>query len=86
MNLIFGRFKLINSDLRKMQSIFKMKNNNFLVSDSYGDAYELKFENETFKIIDIKKEMVFYEITSIVELNNGTLITASFDGSIKVYV
>ena len=68
-----------------MRSIFKMKNNNFLVSDIYGDVYELKFENETFKIIDIKKEMAF-EITSFVELNNGTLITASLDGSIKVYV
>ena len=85
-NIIFGRFKIINSELRIMQSIFKLKNNNFLVSDKYGDVYELKFENETFKIIDIKKEMASLQITSIVELNNGTLITASFDTSIRVYV
>ena len=85
-NIIFGRFKIINSELRIMQSIFKLKNNNFLVSDKYGDVYELKFENETFKIIDIKKEMASLQITSIVELNNGTLITSSFDTSIRVYV
>ena len=85
-NKFFFSFKkYLNYEVKIMRSIFKMKNNNFLVSDSYGDVYELKFENETFKIIDIKKEMAF-EITCFVELNNGTLITASIDGSIKVYV
>ena len=83
--LFFSFVNILKYNLRRMRSIFKMKNNNFLVSDIYGDVYELKFENETFKIIDIKKEMAF-EITSFVELNNGTLITASLDGSIKVYV
>jgi hypothetical protein len=83
--LFFSFGNILKYHLRRMRSIFKLKNNNFLVSDIYGDVYELKFENETFKIIDIKKEMAF-EITSFVELNNGTLITASLDGSIKVYV
>ena len=86
-NKFFFSFKkYLNYQVKLLRSIFKMKNNNFLVSDSYGDVYELKFENETFKIIDIKKEMAALQITSIVELNNGTLITSSFDTTIKVYV
>jgi hypothetical protein len=86
-NKFFFSFKkYLNYQVKLLRSIFKMKNNNFLVSDSYGDVYELKFENETFKIIDIKKEMAALQITSIVELNNGTLITSSFDTTIRVYV
>ena len=66
--------------------MFKMKNNNFLISNVNGDVFELKYNNKTFEIIANKKKMHFNIVTCFAELNNGILISASKDNTIKLFV
>ena len=67
-------------------TIFKMKNNNFLISNSNGSVFELKFNNETFEDVAIKKNIHSDFVTSFAELNNGILFSASDDGTIKIFI
>ena len=56
----------INIQLKQIFSIdegifltmFKMKNNNFLISNENGDVFELKYNNKTFEIIANKKKCI----------------------------
>ena len=66
--------------------MFKMKNNNFLISNINGDVFELKYNNKTFEIISNKKKMHFDAVSCFAELNNGILISASDDNTIKLFV
>ena len=50
-----------------------MKNNNFLISNSNGNIFELKFNNETFEDVAIKKNIHSDFVTSFAELNNEIL-------------
>lgn len=67
-------------------TIFKMKNNDVLISNTIGTIFQLKFNNKTFEVIADKKNIHNDFVTSFAELNNGILFSASNDGTIKVFI
>ena len=57
-----------------------------MISNVNGDVFELKYNNETFEIVANKKKMHLHLVTCFAELNNGILISASDDNTIKLFV
>ena len=78
--------KFFSIDEGNFLTMFKMKNNNFLISNVNGDVFELKYNNKTFEIIANKKKMHLDFVSCFAELNNGILISASDDNTIKLFV
>ena len=78
--------KFFSIDEGYFLTMFKMKNNNFLISNSNGNIFELKFNNEIFEDVAIKKNIHSDFVTSFAELNNGILFSASDDGTIKIFI
>ena len=78
--------KFFSIDEGNFFTMFKMKNNNFLISNINGDVFELKYNNKTFEIIANKKKMHLDAVSCFTELNNGILISASDDNTIKLFV
>ena len=50
--------KFFSIDEGNFFTMFKMKNNNFLISNVIGDVFELKYNNKTFEIIANKKKCI----------------------------
>ena len=67
-------------------SIYRIKNNNFLIGDLDGNIYEIKYQNKEFTLIAAKKNIHIDLITCFCELNNGTLISSSNDKILKIFI
>ncbi len=74
--------------------LFKAKNETIFTGEFFSDSFGEKYEIEQWEINDngldwmiiSKKEFVHdYYISSIIELNDGSIVSASFDNSVKVW-
>ena len=74
--------------------LFKAKNETIFTGEFFSDSFGEKYEIEQWEINDngydwmiiSKKEFAHdYYISSIIELNDGSIVSASFDNSIKVW-
>ena len=74
--------------------LFKARNETIFTGEFFSDSFGEKYEIEQWEINDngldwmiiSKKEFVHdYYISSIIELNDGSIVSASFDNSVKVW-
>ena len=74
--------------------LFKAKNETIFTGEFFSDSFGEKYEIEQWEINDngydwmiiSKKEFAHdYYISSIIELNDGSIVSASFDNSVKVW-